>query len=182
VWSSRDTTHLPREVCHGKSVNDYVFTNPDTDKPFYDIKRPFHTACRLAGVSRTLVACMTTRNLLYSVGACSLRSTHDQLEQHNSKLNGWRWGMMSRWYELVCAALDSYPAALCQPGFWECYAVRPTVYIPANTIHKVETGSHQMTHRICWPDATALVAQLRRIFRRQNLAQKPARFLLRESH
>lgn len=27
-----------------------MFTNPDTDKPFYDIQRPFHTACRLADI------------------------------------------------------------------------------------------------------------------------------------
>lgn len=39
-----------KRACHGKDAEDYVFTNPDTDKPFYDIKRSFHTACRLAGV------------------------------------------------------------------------------------------------------------------------------------
>ena len=38
------------ELCGGKRVDDYVFANPDTDKPFTDIKRSFHTACRLAGI------------------------------------------------------------------------------------------------------------------------------------
>jgi integrase len=37
-----------RLVAHGLNV--FVFTNPDTDKPFYDVKRSFHTACRLAGI------------------------------------------------------------------------------------------------------------------------------------
>ena len=39
-----------KKACHGKDAEDYVFTNPDTDKPFYDIKRSFHTACRIAGI------------------------------------------------------------------------------------------------------------------------------------
>jgi hypothetical protein len=30
-----------KTVCHGKDPEDYVFTNPDTDKTLYDIKRPF---------------------------------------------------------------------------------------------------------------------------------------------
>ncbi len=29
---------------------DYVFTNPSTGKSFTEIKRAFHTACRLAGI------------------------------------------------------------------------------------------------------------------------------------
>src|SRR3989442_8600142 len=34
----------------GKKPDDYVFPNPDTGKAFPDIKRSFHTACRLAGI------------------------------------------------------------------------------------------------------------------------------------
>jgi len=44
--SARD----PEAGLSWKDPEDYVFTNPDTDKPFYDIKRSFHTACRLAGI------------------------------------------------------------------------------------------------------------------------------------
>ena len=38
------------KMCRGKSVNDYVFGNPDTGKPFTDIKRFFHTAYRMARI------------------------------------------------------------------------------------------------------------------------------------
>ena len=38
------------KMCSGKSVDDYVFGNPDTAKPFTDIKRSFHTACRMARI------------------------------------------------------------------------------------------------------------------------------------
>jgi hypothetical protein len=37
-------------LCGGKRVDDYVIANPDTDKPFTDIKRSYHTACRMAGI------------------------------------------------------------------------------------------------------------------------------------
>src|SRR5216683_263651 len=37
-------------LCRGKKPDDYVFANPGTGKAFTDIKRSFHTACRLAGV------------------------------------------------------------------------------------------------------------------------------------
>ena len=45
-----EVREILKKACHGKDAEDYVFTNPDTDKPFYDIKRSFHTACRLAGI------------------------------------------------------------------------------------------------------------------------------------
>jgi integrase len=45
-----EVREILKRACHGKDPEDYVFTNPDTDKPFYDIKRSFHTACRLAGI------------------------------------------------------------------------------------------------------------------------------------
>jgi hypothetical protein len=35
---------------NGKKPDDYVFPNPDTGKPFTDIKRSFHTACRMARI------------------------------------------------------------------------------------------------------------------------------------
>jgi NAD(P)-dependent dehydrogenase (short-subunit alcohol dehydrogenase family) len=38
------------KMCSGKSVDDYVFGNPETGKPFTDIKRSFHTACRMARI------------------------------------------------------------------------------------------------------------------------------------
>src|SRR5260370_39642908 len=34
-------------LCAGKRPDDHVFTNPDTDSAFHDIKRSFHTACRM---------------------------------------------------------------------------------------------------------------------------------------
>ena len=37
-------------MCSGKGVDDYVFGNPETGKPFTDIKRSFHTACRMARI------------------------------------------------------------------------------------------------------------------------------------
>jgi integrase len=37
-------------LCSGKKSDDYVFGNPDTSKPFTDIKRSFHTACRMARI------------------------------------------------------------------------------------------------------------------------------------
>jgi integrase len=37
-------------VCSGKKPDDYVFGNPETGKPFTDIKRSFHTACRMARI------------------------------------------------------------------------------------------------------------------------------------
>jgi integrase len=37
-------------MCSGKSADDYVFGNPETGKPFTDIKRSFHTACRMARI------------------------------------------------------------------------------------------------------------------------------------
>ena len=45
-----EVREILKKACHGKDAEDYVFTNPDTDKPFYDIKRSFHTACRIAGI------------------------------------------------------------------------------------------------------------------------------------
>jgi integrase len=33
-----------------KRPDDYVFENPETGKPFTDIKRPFQTACRMVGI------------------------------------------------------------------------------------------------------------------------------------
>jgi integrase len=45
-----EVREILKRACHGKDAEDYVFTNPDTDKPFYDIKRSFHTACRIAGI------------------------------------------------------------------------------------------------------------------------------------
>jgi integrase len=37
-------------LCAGKKPDDYVFVNPETGKPFLEIKRSFRTACRLAGI------------------------------------------------------------------------------------------------------------------------------------
>jgi integrase len=37
-------------LCAGKRPDDHVFTNPDTDNAFHDIKRSFHTACRMVGI------------------------------------------------------------------------------------------------------------------------------------
>jgi integrase len=45
-----EVREILKKACQGKDAEDYVFTNPDTDKPFYDIKRSFHTACRIAGI------------------------------------------------------------------------------------------------------------------------------------
>ncbi|MCA1600407.1 MAG: tyrosine-type recombinase/integrase [Acidobacteria bacterium] len=33
-----------------RKPDDYVFGNPETGKPFTDIKRSFHTACRITGI------------------------------------------------------------------------------------------------------------------------------------
>jgi len=38
------------KLCVGKKPDDYVYANPETGKPFTDIKRSFHTACRMAGI------------------------------------------------------------------------------------------------------------------------------------
>jgi integrase len=38
------------ELCHGRKPDDFVFANPKTGKPFTDIKRSFHTACRMVGI------------------------------------------------------------------------------------------------------------------------------------
>ncbi len=37
-------------LCDRKKSDDYVFGNPETGKPFTDIKRSFHTACRMARI------------------------------------------------------------------------------------------------------------------------------------
>src|SRR5258708_32906247 len=37
-------------LCRVKRPDDYVFATPGTGKAFTDIKRSFHTACRLAGL------------------------------------------------------------------------------------------------------------------------------------
>src|SRR5262245_19158901 len=36
-----EVREILKKACHGKDAEDYVFTNPDPDKPFYDIKRSF---------------------------------------------------------------------------------------------------------------------------------------------
>src|SRR6266498_2375170 len=38
------------KLCSGRRPDDYVFGNPETSKPFTDIKRSFHTACRMARI------------------------------------------------------------------------------------------------------------------------------------
>ena len=38
------------KLCAGKKADDYVFINPETGKPFTEIKRSFRTACRLVGI------------------------------------------------------------------------------------------------------------------------------------
>ncbi|MBA2502279.1 MAG: site-specific integrase, partial [Pyrinomonadaceae bacterium] len=38
------------ELKHNSGGSDYVFTNPETGRPYTDIKRAFGTACRLAGI------------------------------------------------------------------------------------------------------------------------------------
>lgn len=38
------------KLCRGKGPDDFVFTNPDTKTAFTDVKRSFHTACRLAKI------------------------------------------------------------------------------------------------------------------------------------
>ena len=38
------------KVCSRKKPDDYVFGNPETGNPFTDIKRSFHTACRMANI------------------------------------------------------------------------------------------------------------------------------------
>lgn len=38
------------KLCRGKRPDDYVFTNPETKTAFTDVKRSFHTACRLAKI------------------------------------------------------------------------------------------------------------------------------------
>jgi integrase len=38
-----------RRHCEGKSPNDYVFINPETGKPYTDLKKAFRKACELAG-------------------------------------------------------------------------------------------------------------------------------------
>jgi integrase len=37
-------------LCNGRKPDDYVFGNPKTGRPFTDIKRSFHTACRMAKI------------------------------------------------------------------------------------------------------------------------------------
>jgi len=39
-----------RRHCAGKSPEDYVFLNPDTGKPYTDLKKAFKKACELAGI------------------------------------------------------------------------------------------------------------------------------------
>jgi hypothetical protein len=31
-----EVREILKRACHGKDAEDYVFTNPDTDEPFYD--------------------------------------------------------------------------------------------------------------------------------------------------
>ena len=38
------------KLCAGKRPDDHVFVNPDTGKAIHDIKRSFHTACRMVGI------------------------------------------------------------------------------------------------------------------------------------
>lgn len=38
------------KLCNGRTPDDYVFGNAETMKPFTDIKRSFHTACRMARI------------------------------------------------------------------------------------------------------------------------------------
>jgi integrase len=38
-----EVREILKKACHGNDAEDYVFTNPDTDKPFYDIKRSSHS-------------------------------------------------------------------------------------------------------------------------------------------
>lgn len=39
-----------RRHCEGKSPDDYVFVNPETGKPYVDLKKAFRKACELAGI------------------------------------------------------------------------------------------------------------------------------------
>lgn len=40
---------IPRSIAGGQE-NPYVFVNPDTDKPYTELKRSFYSACRRAGI------------------------------------------------------------------------------------------------------------------------------------
>jgi integrase len=39
-----------RRYCEGKSPDDCVFINPETGKPYIDLKKAFRKACELAGI------------------------------------------------------------------------------------------------------------------------------------
>ena len=73
-----EVREILKKACHGKDAEDYVFRNPDTDKPFYDIKRSFHTACRIAGIKnlwwRDLRATFCTRLALARYEALTIMS------------------------------------------------------------------------------------------------------------
>jgi hypothetical protein len=64
------------KLCHGKKPDDYVFGNPETDKPFTDIKRSFHTACRMARIDGLWWHDLT-RHVLHASSASWIRGSNN---------------------------------------------------------------------------------------------------------
>src|SRR5882762_2499266 len=71
-----DIRNILIKLCRGKGPDDYVFTNPDTETAFTDVKRSFHTACRLAKIEN-LWWHESTRHLLHAPGLGSVRGANN---------------------------------------------------------------------------------------------------------
>ncbi len=47
---NEDVREVLRRHCAGKGPDDYVFVNPETGKPYLDLKKAFRKACQLADI------------------------------------------------------------------------------------------------------------------------------------